>query len=68
MPETGPHTPATARRRADFSVQKMPGFAAIAIACFVILYAPIITLVIYSFNESRLVTVWGVGYRWEPTS
>jgi putrescine transport system permease protein len=26
---------------------------------FVFLYAPILSLVIYSFNESRLVTVWG---------
>ncbi len=28
-------------------------------AGFVFLYAPIVILVIYSFNESRLVTVWG---------
>jgi|AutmiccommuBRH23_1029490.scaffolds.fasta_scaffold00030_84 putrescine transport system permease protein len=26
---------------------------------FVFLYAPILSLIIYSFNESRLVTVWG---------
>ncbi len=26
---------------------------------FVFLYAPILSLVIFSFNESRLVTVWG---------
>ena len=65
MPETGPHTPATARRRADFSVQKMPGFAAIAIACFVILYAPIITLVIYSFNAGQSVALWqGFSVKW----
>ena len=30
-----------------------------AILGFVFLYAPIISLVVFSFNESRLVTVWG---------
>ena len=32
------------------------------------IYLPMLILVIYSFNASRLVTVWGVGYRWEPAS
>jgi len=32
---------------------------------FVFLYAPILSLVIYSFNESRLVTVWsGFSVKW----
>jgi putrescine transport system permease protein len=32
---------------------------------FVFLYAPILILVVYSFNESRLVTVWGgLSTRW----
>jgi putrescine transport system permease protein len=32
---------------------------------FVFLYAPILSLVIYSFNESRLVTVWsGFSMKW----
>lgn len=32
---------------------------------FIFLYAPIISLVIYSFNESRLVTVWsGFSTKW----
>jgi len=26
---------------------------------FIFLYAPIVSLVIFSFNESKLVTVWG---------
>ena len=26
---------------------------------FVFLYAPMVILIVYSFNESRLVTVWG---------
>jgi len=36
-----------------------PGLLAAMGAGFVFLYAPIVILVIYSFNESRLVTVWG---------
>jgi len=31
----------------------------IAILGFVFLYAPIVSLVVFSFNESKLVTVWG---------
>ncbi|MCH8466001.1 MAG: ABC transporter permease subunit [Roseinatronobacter sp.] len=32
---------------------------------FVFLYAPIVSLVVFSFNDSRLVTVWGgVSTRW----
>lgn len=37
----------------------------IAIIGFVFLYAPIVSLVVFSFNESRLVTVWtGFSLRW----
>src|SRR5512139_2353890 len=32
---------------------------------FVFLYAPIVILVIFSFNSSRFVTTWGgFGFRW----
>ena len=38
---------------------------AITLLGFAFLYAPILSLVIYSFNESRLVTVWsGFSTRW----
>lgn len=38
---------------------------AATIAVFVFLYAPIVSLVVYSFNENRLVTVWsGFSFRW----
>ena len=33
-----------------FDVRKQTGFTGIAIACFVMLYMPIILLVVYSFN------------------
>ena len=43
----------------SFSVARLPGFSTVAIAVFVILYVPILTLVAYSFNASQSVAVWG---------
>jgi spermidine/putrescine transport system permease protein len=52
-------------RRSTFSVKRLPGFAAIAIVCFVVLYAPIATLVVYSFNEGKSIAIWeGLSLRW----
>jgi putrescine transport system permease protein len=44
----------------------LTGFRATALALgLAFLYAPILLLVLYSFNASRLVTVWGgFSYRW----
>ncbi|MFD1913865.1 ABC transporter permease subunit [Halodurantibacterium flavum] len=37
----------------------------VAVLGFVFLYAPILSLIVFSFNESRLVTVWGgFSTRW----
>lgn len=48
-----------------FSVRKLPGFATIAIACFLMLYAPIIALVVYSFNDGSSLAIWeGFSWRW----
>ncbi len=47
-----------AERRA-FDAAALPGFAFVAVATFVALYAPILTLVVYSFNAAASVTVWG---------
>ena len=47
----------------QFSVTTMPGFATIAIAAFVLLYVPILTLVAYSFNGAEDMTHWG-GFSW----
>jgi spermidine/putrescine transport system permease protein len=46
-------------RRKGFDVTALPGFSTIAIVAFVLLYAPIVTLVIYSFNGGSSVNVWG---------
>ena len=42
-----------------FDVTSLPGFTLLAILAFVLLYAPIVTLVIYSFNGGTSVNVWG---------
>lgn len=42
-----------------FEISRLPGFATVAIAAFVLLYLPIATLVIFSFNASNSVAVWG---------
>lgn len=42
-----------------FSVSRLPGFSAVAVAVFVALYLPIVTLVVYSFNAGQSVTTWG---------
>jgi spermidine/putrescine transport system permease protein len=42
-----------------FDVTTLPGFTFIAILSFVLLYAPIFTLVIYSFNGGNSVNQWG---------
>ena len=42
-----------------------PLLKAMLILGFVFLYAPILSLIVYSFNESRLVTVWsGFSVKW----
>jgi spermidine/putrescine transport system permease protein len=47
-----------------FSATRLPGFAAIAIGAFVLLYLPIITLVTYSFNATNSISEWG-GFSWQ---
>ncbi len=42
-----------------------PMIKAITFGGYIFLYAPILILIIYSFNESRLVTVWsGFSFKW----
>lgn len=48
-----------------FSVTRLPGFALIASLVFIALYAPIVTLVAYSFNEANSVAIWGgFSFKW----
>ena len=49
----------------SFSIKRVPGFVTIALVTFVVLYAPIIILVVYSFNEGRSLAVWeGFSLNW----
>ena len=48
-----------------FSLTKQPGFTFIAMTCFFLLYAPILILVAYSFNEGVNLAEWeGFSLRW----
>jgi spermidine/putrescine transport system permease protein len=51
--------------RKTFSIKTQPGFTFVAMLCFVMLYLPIATLVIYAFNAGHSVAVWeGFSFRW----
>ncbi len=46
-------------------VARLPGFGAIAALCFVLLYLPILTLVVFSFNAGTSIADWeGFSWRW----
>jgi spermidine/putrescine transport system permease protein len=44
-------------------VRHYPGFFPLAIACLVLLYAPLVVVTVYSFNGSTSITTWG-GFSW----
>jgi len=49
----------------QFSITRLPGFGAIALLTFVLLYLPIIILVVFSFNENQSQSIWGgFSLRW----
>ncbi|MGY9048537.1 ABC transporter permease [Puniceibacterium antarcticum] len=49
----------------SFDVRRQPGFTAIAMLCFVLLYLPILLLVAYSFNAGQSISQWeGLSLRW----
>ncbi len=47
----------SARAKA-FDLKRQPGFNTVTYICFFVLYAPILVLIFFSFNESRSVTLW----------
>ncbi len=55
---TGPN-----KRTRPFSVKRQTGFTMVAIICFIALYAPILTLVVFSFNAGESIANWG-GFSW----
>lgn len=49
----------------QFDTKKIPGVVFIAMACFFLLYLPIITLVAYAFNSGVSISTWeGFSFRW----
>ncbi|MGI9487454.1 MAG: ABC transporter permease [Geminicoccaceae bacterium] len=47
------------------ALRRYPGFFPMTMICLVILYAPLIVVMIYSFNASPSITVWeGLSLRW----
>ncbi|WP_172295494.1 ABC transporter permease [Pseudoruegeria sp. HB172150] len=49
---------ARARKLKARDLKAMPGFKAIAWACIVALYLPLIVLIVFSFNDNRSVVKW----------
>lgn len=48
-----------------FDVKRMPGFILVSVIVFVLLYAPVILLVVFSFNEGESLAVWeGTSLKW----
>lgn len=46
-------------------VTRLPGFRWVAALCFVLLYLPILTLVVFSFNAGSAISDWeGFSWRW----
>ncbi|QYX56556.1 ABC transporter permease [Roseovarius sp. SCSIO 43702] len=46
-------------------IKRYTGFLPMTILCLVILYAPLVVVTIYSFNDSRSITNWeGISLRW----
>ena len=46
-------------------VRRYPGFLWVAVGCLTILYAPLIVVMAYSFNDSLSITKWGgFSLRW----
>ena len=45
------------RRR--FALNRLPGFALMAVITFILLYLPILTLVVFSFNSAASMSLWG---------
>lgn len=54
-----------AERIAHFDIRRQPGFAPIALLCFVVLYVPILIVVAYAFNAGASVATWqGFSWHW----
>lgn len=49
-------------------IRAFAGFSAVSVGCLIFLYAPIVFLAAYSFNDGRSVSRWsGFSFRWYAT-
>jgi spermidine/putrescine transport system permease protein len=56
---------ALALGRGVFSIKRLPGFATVALFVFAVLYAPILILIVYSFNKGTNPSIWvGFSLKW----
>ena len=56
---------ASPNRAKPFSIRRLPGFTLIAMVVFVVLYLPIVTLAVYSFNSGASPSQWeGFSLHW----
>jgi spermidine/putrescine transport system permease protein len=58
MPRTAAPGRPIGRSEKRFDLKRQPGFGIVAILCLVALYAPILIVVGFAFNDSRSVTRW----------
>lgn len=64
-PPAGASHAVAARGRRPTDLRRMPGFNQIAWACVAMLYAPIVVLIVFSFNDNRSVVLWTeFSFRW----
>ena len=51
--------------RRSLNIRRYPGFLPVTILCLVVLYAPLLVVMVYSFNDSLSITRWGgFSFRW----
>ena len=51
--------------RRGFNMNHFPGFLPVSVLCLILLYAPLIVVMVYSFNDSSSITLWGgFSLRW----
>ncbi len=53
------------RKSFRFDIRHQNGFTSIAIICFIFLYTPIFTMMVYAFNQGDSIALWeGFSLRW----
>lgn len=51
------------RKNAD--IKRYPGFGWTTVLFFLFMYIPILVVIVYSFNENKIVTIWGgFSFKW----